>query len=113
MHHEQTNKSVVKSISHPSTQFGSLPFFQEDNNINVVVAQSMLKRFGLRADTASNGVEAVRALAKKTYHMVMMDICMPRMDGLQATSAVRRFEETGVWRFDVLDGDLKELEVRV
>ncbi|GAQ78960.1 histidine kinase [Klebsormidium nitens] len=82
----------------------------EDNNINVVVAQSMLKRLGLRADIASNGVEAVRALAHKTYHMVMMDICMPRMDGLQATSAVRRFEETGVWRFDVLDSELKELE---
>lgn len=84
---------------------------QEDNNINVVVAQSMLRRLGLKADVAGNGVEAVQALCKKTYHLVMMDICMPRMDGLQATSAVRRYEETGEWCFDVEDNELQHLKV--
>jgi CheY-like chemotaxis protein len=82
----------------------------EDNNINVVVAQSMLRRLGLKADVAGNGVEAVQALCKKTYHLVMMDICMPRMDGLQATSAVRRYEETGEWCFDVEDNELQHLK---
>ncbi|KAF3446139.1 hypothetical protein FNV43_RR11318 [Rhamnella rubrinervis] len=69
----------------------------EDNKINVMVTQSMMKQLGHIIDVVNNGVEAVRAVQRCTYNLILMDVHMPVMDGLQATRLIRSYEETGSW----------------
>jgi len=61
----------------------------EDNAINLKVVQMMLSKMGLRSDPASNGIEALRALAAVPYDLVLMDCQMPEMDGFEATELLR------------------------
>ena len=61
----------------------------EDNLINQKVALRMLERMGYRADVAGNGQEAIDALHRQTYDVVLMDVQMPQMDGVTATHFIR------------------------
>jgi CheY-like chemotaxis protein/HPt (histidine-containing phosphotransfer) domain-containing protein len=67
----------------------------EDNPINLTMALAMLKRLGCRADAAGNGAEALEALSRAEYDLVIMDLQMPVMDGLQTAREWRRRESGG------------------
>ncbi|XP_010928625.1 probable histidine kinase 1 [Elaeis guineensis] len=77
----------------------------EDNKINVMVAQSMMKQLGHKIDVVNNGLEAIRAVQHSHYDLILMDVCMPVMDGMQATRLIRSFEEHGCWDASVANGD--------
>lgn len=65
----------------------------EDNELNMEIAQIVLKKAGLIIDTAENGSEAVAKAQAKRYDMILMDIQMPVMNGYEATRAIRQLED--------------------
>jgi two-component system, sensor histidine kinase and response regulator len=65
----------------------------EDNIVNQRVARLMLEKAGHGVVVASNGREALRLLAEQAFDLVLMDIQMPEMGGLEATAAIREAEQ--------------------
>ncbi|KAK9077810.1 hypothetical protein SSX86_006148 [Deinandra increscens subsp. villosa] len=91
----------------------------EDHVVNVMVAKRMMKQLNQDMDVVNNGVEALRAVHRCDYSLILMDVCMPVMDGLQATRLIRSYEKNGNWDearlagVDLQDQILKEPRKRV
>ncbi len=86
----------------------------DDNPIKQQVAVSIVQKLGYQADTVANGAEAVRALERTPYALILMDGHMPDMDGIEATRLIREREERdrgpvapGMQRVPRVTGDQK------
>ncbi|XP_055820747.1 histidine kinase 5 [Solanum dulcamara] len=99
--HEQADRSSECSSGNAAknSQSSSKPkiLLVEDNKILVMVTRSMMKQLGHDIDIVNNGVEALRAVQHNRYDLILMDVCMPVMDGLQTTRLIRSYEESGNW----------------
>jgi len=105
------------SQEHDSDGGASVPLpsilLAEDNSSNQKVIMAMLKRLGYRADPVANGIEALQALDRQHYDIVLMDVRMPEIGGLEATKIIRqRWPENGPKVIAItahaLEGDMKK-----
>ena len=65
----------------------------EDNPVNQAVVKKMLEKAGLSPETADDGVEALAAIERETFDIVLMDCQMPRLDGYETTQSIRQREQ--------------------
>ncbi|MBI2260457.1 MAG: response regulator [Caulobacterales bacterium] len=89
---EAATASNIQSLS--DLEMTSTPhiLIVDDNATNRVVAQALCEMFGCTSETAEDGVEALEAVQERQFDLVLMDIKMPRMDGVQATQAIRALD---------------------
>ena len=86
----ETNPLEAARLASDAPSIGRLRILvAEDNHVNQQVVIRMLTRLGHVVDAAGNGREAIRSVSNRQYDMVLMDVRMPEMDGLQATRAIR------------------------
>lgn len=101
---------VIDGISHfsfsvqdkgPRSFSGYRILVVDDNVINYQIAVRILEKLGYRADVATNGLEALSMHERQNYDLILMDCCMPELDGYQATTRIRALE-TGQQRTPII-----------
>ena len=87
----------------------------DDNRVNLKVISMSLNQFGVMADCTGSGEEAVTMVREKEYDMVIMDILMPGMNGMETTKAIRSLDydyckemPIVAWTVDNQDGSEKD-----
>jgi CheY-like chemotaxis protein len=86
------NPSVVTVHSLRESRGRLKILLAEDNRVNQVLAVRLLEKRGHEVTVAKNGEEALEALDRQVFDLVLMDVQMPEMDGIQATAAIRKGE---------------------
>jgi CheY-like chemotaxis protein len=84
-------RSVPPSAGRAAGSLGTL-LIVEDHAVNQEVAKAIVAKLGYASDVAANGIEALDALERRSYDVVLMDCHMPEMDGFEATVEIRRRE---------------------
>jgi signal transduction histidine kinase/CheY-like chemotaxis protein len=82
-------QSNVQALADLELQANPHILIVDDNATNRVVAQALCEMFGCSSETAEDGLEALEAVQARPFDLILMDIKMPRMDGVQATRAIR------------------------
>jgi CheY-like chemotaxis protein/HPt (histidine-containing phosphotransfer) domain-containing protein len=96
-------RAAARTSASTTTALGGVVLLVEDNPVNQDVAREMLESMGLGVHVAEDGVQALEVLANGRYDAVLMDCHMPRMDGFQATRALRERERAqGLLRTPVI-----------
>jgi signal transduction histidine kinase/ligand-binding sensor domain-containing protein/DNA-binding response OmpR family regulator len=91
---EQVSLLTRHSLRESGTSMASLRvLLAEDNPVNQRLVIRLLEKFGHRVAVANNGLEALAALDKESFDLVLMDVQMPEMDGFEATAAIREKEK--------------------
>jgi CheY-like chemotaxis protein len=97
--HEE--KPVKRSIDYSRVDDAHL-LLVEDNDVNQIVATNYLRKWGLQVTIAGNGKEAVDKIRQRAYHLVLMDLQMPELDGYEATRLIREMSDAYFQKVPIL-----------
>lgn len=86
---EQQVVGSDKAASHEPGRLEGRILLAEDSQTNAYVALALLRKKGARVDHVSNGAEAIEAMKARAYDLVLMDVSMPEVDGIEATQTIK------------------------
>ena len=87
-----TSSAIVKKERNENQAKSLRILLAEDNPFNQMIALKLLAKLGYQADCALNGVEVLKLIEQKSYDLILMDLQMPEMDGLETTRQIRQME---------------------